>query len=466
MGKVTSRRLPLGGAAAALLLSLAAAGLAQEAPAPAQEPAPEPAPAQGPPADAPVAPRPPDGSDVVARDYYFMSREMIRNKDGTLTWFYETNHVGSTALKKSLDDLKIPGLVTAVRQRDTWELTFTPRDKGGESNLANLPARKPVTDENVLMLTFPAAYKDIVEEFLDRFDVSVPQVYIKAKVVEVSLDSNLEYGVSWFFDRGGGDPGTSTTPPTFGTANENAFFRAGRSQFRPTSFTGSPLSAANSGLSLLFNDLTTDEGTLIATIEALQERGSANILSEPSIVATEGQLATLVTGQRTPIQDINISGSSETIVTRYEDTGIRLDFHPLHVGRDHVNLRIRVEVSSITGFVEARSSDFVVQNPVISQRSAESVVTIRDQVTLVIGGLYSISEIDTQSGIPILADIPVLKYLFSKTKKSKVKSELDFFITPHILSTRLSKTIFAPPGERERLRKLKSREDEQKRDES
>ncbi|MCK6462192.1 MAG: hypothetical protein L6Q95_20095, partial [Planctomycetes bacterium] len=399
-------------------------------------------------------------------DYYFMSREMIRNKDGTLTWFYETNHVGSTALKKSLDDLKIPGLVTAVRQRDTWELTFTPRDKGGESNLANLPARKPVTDENVLMLTFPAAYKDIVEEFLDRFDVSVPQVYIKAKVVEVSLDSNLEYGVSWFFDRGGGDPGTSTTPPTFGTANENAFFRAGRSQFRPTSFTGSPLSAANSGLSLLFNDLTTDEGTLIATIEALQERGSANILSEPSIVATEGQLATLVTGQRTPIQDINISGSSETIVTRYEDTGIRLDFHPLHVGRDHVNLRIRVEVSSITGFVEARSSDFVVQNPVISQRSAESVVTIRDQVTLVIGGLYSISEIDTQSGIPILADIPVLKYLFSKTKKSKVKSELDFFITPHILSTRLSKTIFAPPGERERLRKLKSREDEQKRDES
>ena len=121
---------------------------------------------------------------------------------------------------------------------------------------------------------------------------------------------------------------------------------------------------------------------------------------------------------------------------------------------------VRVEVSSITGFVEARSSDFVVQNPVISQRSAESVVTIRDQVTLVIGGLYSISEIDTESGVPILADIPVLKYLFSKTKKSKVKSELDFFITPHILSTRLSKTIFAPPGEKERLRKLKSREDE------
>jgi type II secretory pathway component GspD/PulD (secretin) len=443
----------------AVALAASLLGLAASAHAQGKQLPPAAAPQQQPPANpqaqppAKQAPAPADGSDVVARDYYFMSRDMIRNKDGTLTWFYETNHVGATALKKSLDDLKIPGLVIALRQRDNYVFSYTPRSGGGESKLEAAPNRTQATDENVLMLTFPAAYKDIVEEFLDRFDVPTPQVHIKAKVVEVTLDSNLEYGVSWFFDRGGGTG--EGTPPNIGTANDNAFFRAGRSQFRPTSFTGLPLSAANTGLSLLFNDLTTDEGTLIATIEALEERGSANILSEPSIVATEGQLATLVTGQQTPIQNISITGSSETITTQFKDTGIRLDFHPLHIGRDHINLRIRVEVSSITGFVEARSSDFVIQNPVIAQRSAESVVTIRDRSTLVIGGLYSISEIDSKSGIPILADIPVLNFLFSKKKKSKVKTELDFLITPTILSTRLSKSIFSPPGEKERLRKLK-----------
>ncbi len=449
----------------AVLLTVSAGALAQEggqapgAPAKPQDPA-------SPPGAQPVPPD--DASDVVARDYYFMSHDLIRNKDGTLTWFYETNHVGASALKKSLDELKIPGLLVAQRTRDVFDFGFEPRDKGGESKLDNPPQRKVVSDENILMLTFPAAYKDIVEEFLDRFDVAMPQVHIKAKVVEVSLDSNLEYGVSWFFDRGVSDPSIPPGQPggPIGSANNSAFFRAGRSQFRPTSFTGTPLSAANTGLSLLFSDLTTDEGTLIATIEALQERGSANILSEPSIVATEGQLATLVTGEQVPIQQINISGSSETIITNYKDTGIRLDFHPLHVGRDQVNLRIRVEVSSITGFVEARSSDFVVQNPVIAQRSAESVVTIRDEATLVIGGLYSISEIDTKSGIPILVDIPVLNFLFGKTKKTKVKTELDFFITPHILSTRLSKSIFAPPGEKERLRKLKDAESAKSDDES
>ena len=101
---------------------------------------------------------------------------------------------------------------------------------------------------------------------------------------------------------------------------------------------------------------------------------------------------------------------------------------------------------------------FVVQNPVIAQRSAESVVTIRDQMTLVIGGLWAMSEIHTESGIPILVDIPVLNFFFSKKRKSKVRNELDFFITPRIVSTRLSQAIFAPPGEKERLRKLKSGE--------
>jgi type II secretory pathway component GspD/PulD (secretin) len=438
-----------------ILAAVAARGAAQEG---GQPPAGAPNPPQGKPGEGEAAgagaPQGAEGEDLVARDYYFMSQDLIRNKDGTLTWFYETNHVASSALKKSVDDLKIPGVVTAVRQRDVFDFGFESRDKGGESKLENAPVRKIVTDDNVLMLTFPAAYKDIVEEFLDRFDVAMPQVHIKARVVEVSLDSNVEYGVSWFFDRGAGDPTTGAP----GTANPNAFFRGFRSQFRPSSFTGAPLSPVNTGLSVLFDDLSTDDGTLVATIEALAERGSANILSEPSIVATEGQLATLVTGEQTPIQQINISGTSETIVTVFKDTGIRLDFHPLHIGRDQVNLRIRVEVSSITGFVEAQSSNFVIQNPVIAQRSAESVVTIRDQMTIVIGGLFAVSTIDTHSGIPILMDIPGLNFLFSKKKKSKVKSELDFFITPTIKSTRLSKSIFAPPGERERLRKLKESE--------
>jgi type II secretory pathway component GspD/PulD (secretin) len=389
------------------------------------------------------------GAEVELRDYYFLRDDLVRNKDGTVTWFYVTNHVGATTLQKSLDALKIPGLKIMTRGRDTFRVAYDPR--ASKVNLASPPTRSAGIDENVLLLTFPPGYKDIVEEFLERFDVAEAQVYIMAKVVELTLDSNLEYGVSWFFDRGGGDPSTGIP----GSANPNSFFRAFRSQFRPGSFRGAPLSPDNTGLSLLFDDLTMDEGTITATIDALQERGSANILSEPHIVATQGQLATLVTGEQTPVQQVLVTGASETITTIFKDTGIRLDFHPLHIGREFVKLRVRVEVSSITGFVTAASTNFVVQNPVIAQRSAESVVTIRDNMTLVIGGLYAVSEIEDKVGVPILADIPVLGWLFSKKKKTKVKSELDFFITPKILRQRLAKTVFSPPSEKDRLERLK-----------
>jgi len=417
--------------------------------------APPKGPAKGP-AKGPVsaaARLPADGADVVDRDVYFLRDDLVRNKDGTLTWFYVTNHVAATALKSSLEMVKIAGMTTQLRKRDHWTFPYkqNSRTQDYERDYAKEPQRKVETDENVLIITFRAEYKDILEEFLDRFDVPVPQVHIKAKVVEVTLDSNLEYGVSWFFDRGGGDPNTGQT----GSSNPNAFFRGFRTQFRPSSFSAAALSPTNTGLSLLFDDLSTDEGTIVATIEALQERGSANILSEPNIVATQGKLATLVTGQETPITDATITSGSERLTTRFKSTGIRLDFRPLHIGREYVSLRVRVEVSSITGFQVIESATTSLSNPVIAQRNAETVVTVRDGMTLVIGGLYSVSEIEDRTGVPILADIPLLRFLFSKRRKTKVRSELDFFITPVILRHRLARSVFVPPREKARLRKRK-----------
>jgi len=403
-----------------------------------------------------------DGSDAGAapaaespeQDFYFVRDDLIKNKDGTLTWFYVTNHVGATPLKGSIEKLKVPGLAADTKQRWAWQFKTDPNRR--RSDISSPPAREQRTDENVLILTFPAAYKDVVEEFLQRFDIPEPQVFIKAKVVEVTLDSNLEYGVSLFFDRGGGDPNPASGPVQIGGQNENAFFRGFRSSARPSAFAQSFLHPDNTGLSLVFDDLIGDEGTIVAQIEALQEKGAANILSEPSILATQGQLATLITGQETPIAEIKISGSSETVATTFKETGIRLDFTPLHIGREYVNLRVRVEVSSITGFLEAKGPSTSVQNPIVAQRNSETVVTIRDGMTLVIGGLYAVSEVDSKSGVPLLGSIPVLGFLFSRTKKTKVKSELDFFITPSILRHRLDRSVFMPPGERRRLREKKS----------
>jgi len=81
---------------------------------------------------------------------------------------------------------------------------------------------------------------------------------------------------------------------------------------------------------------------------------------------------------------------------------------------------------------------------------------LRDGMTLVIGGFYAVLEVDNKEGVPILGDIPVLKYLFNRTKKTKMKSELDFFVTPFIVKHRLDTGIITPPGERDRLARVRA----------
>jgi type II secretory pathway component GspD/PulD (secretin) len=234
--------------------------------------------------------------------------------------------------------------------------------------------------------------------------------------------------------------------------NTNAFFRGFSSSFKPGSFT----EPNPSGLNLFFDDLGEKYGVLQAEIHALQARGAASVLSEPSILAAQGQLATIITGTQTPISEVTVTGGSERISTTFKETGIKLNFMPLHIGGDYVKLRTRTEVSAVSGFLTTQGIDVSVQTPIISTRNAETVVTVRDGMTLVIGGLYAISEVDNKEGVPILGDIPVIKYLFSRTKKTKVKSELDFFVTPFIVRHRLDTGIIAPPGEKDRLARVRA----------
>ena len=426
---------------ALILMGVALSAHAQDKKPPAQKPPAQKQPAKKQPAEkASQKPAPKVAPKKVPQpEYRFLSEELVVRKDGKLMWFYRTNHVGATNLGESIKKLQIAGLETLTRKTTRYPFRYNSQNNADRISLDSPPTPTEVPDENLLILVFPPPYKEIVEEFLDRFDIPDPQVFIKAKVVEVTLDSSLDLGTSMVFNRG--------------DDHKNAFFRGFTSSFKPVTFTDPNAS----GVSLFFDDLGEKYGTIQAEINALQERGSANILSEPSILASQGQLATLVTGVETPIAQITVTGGSERISTTFKDTGIRLDFTPLHIGREYVKLRVRVEVSSVTDFITTQGNNLSVQNPVIAQRNSETIVTLRDEMTLVIGGLYSTAEIDDRAGIPLLMDIPGLKYLFSRTKKTKVKSELDFFITPFIVKHRLDSGVFRPPSERARLERLKAK---------
>ena len=145
--------------------------------------------------------------------------------------------------------------------------------------------------------------------------------------------------------------------------------------------------------------------------------------------------ANITIGDRVPIATgttFTDAGNTSTTIN-YEDVGIILDVTP-HINPDgFVNLEIHPEISQVSDSSVQLTEGLAA--PIISERSAETVVTVKDGETVVIGGLITTTERETESKVPILGDIPGLGILFRNTSNSTRKTELLIVLTVNVLRT-------------------------------
>ncbi len=244
--------------------------------------------------------------------------------------------------------------------------------------------------------------EEAIETALDAFayfDIADAQVYVEAKIVEVTYDNDFEFGLSWLMDRDQQGP--------------NTFFRGGSGTLNPPSFFQSqqPGNLPFQGVGAAFGFVGKEAekyGLFDLTLQALQLDGTAEILSRPSIVATEGIQAEVRTLQKTPIIQIrnaqsNPGGETLLLETSYIDTKIGLDVKPLFIGDGFVKLEISPTVSTVTGFSVGNGGTSA---PIISDRSAKTTITMADGDTFVIGGLYTDSTLKDTAKVPFLERHP------------------------------------------------------------
>jgi len=198
--------------------------------------------------------------------------------------------------------------------------------------------------------------------------------------------------------------------------------------------------AGNGGVyQLIGNDFT-------ATIQALATAGKSQVLSRPSILARDGQLAEIVVGQSiylpTSVSLTAVGGTGATVPSingTYQNVGIQLDVTPFIGANNMVQMILAPQITAIDystpGQVIEGGSLFssAVYAPNINKRSANTVVVTPDGQTVVIGGLIQNLKSSSESKVPLLGDIPLLGQLFKFSAKSSGKSELLMFITPHIV---------------------------------
>ncbi len=268
-----------------------------------------------------------------------------------------------------------------------------------------------------------------IKEIIKQLDAPRRQVYIEGMIVEVSLSNDLELGVSAHgFLPGSGDSvllgGVQTSSgvssldvKTLGTA------------------AGLVTGVLSSGTTTLMGVTIPSYGALVT---ALATKTNSNVMSLPSLTAVDNQLTHLTIGTNIPYKKGltygGLSGTSEpgstTVNIERETLDLKLDIKP-HISPDGTVL---LEIDHSAKDLGDAGGDL---GPTWNTRELKGQVVVRDQQTVVIGGLISTKEYVTKSQVPILGDIPVLGSLFRHTRKQKRKANLLILLTPYIIRDQL-----------------------------
>lgn len=256
-----------------------------------------------------------------------------------------------------------------------------------------------------------------IGDVISNLDRPKPQVLIKVVFLEVTYRDGLDIGVE------GGITKNINASSTFSGSNLFGLVQQGTTPLSPTT------TVPGAGIYSIVGD------DFRATLRAIAEAGKLEVLSRPSILARNNQMASITVGQQVPlITNVRFDnfGNAINSVT-YQDVGIILKVTPFITSDGMVQMIVAPQISALSERTVSISTG--VNAPVIDLRSADTVVVTPDGQTVVIGGLMATSKTSTDSKIPLLGDIPWLGALFKHKTRSNSKVELLIFLTPYVVAS-------------------------------
>lgn len=276
-------------------------------------------------------------------------------------------------------------------------------------------------------------------ELVSKLDVQTPQVAIQGLIFEADTSSEVDLGIRW-------GASYKASPETGNPTGKNFPGRVGIGGAGPsTGADGQPIMvdfpaggvAAGSGstLNLLLGSLSGAE-TIDAQITALEQAGRGKVISRPKVITLNNSEASIESLEiiyvRLPSTGTvintgqNGSAGSNSVATQPIDTGIILKVRPQVSSDGYVLMDLFVK-SSVPS--EQKTDDI----PNEISRQASSQVLVREGETVVIGGVYRQRAANAMTGVPWLANIPVIGWLFKTTRDFDNRQELLVFITPRVV---------------------------------
>jgi general secretion pathway protein D len=296
----------------------------------------------------------------------------------------------------------------------------------GPAGPAALPGVRITADvvHNALLIYASQENYRIVERTLVQIDRPQLQVAIDATIAEVTLNDNLSYGVQAFLQTATGSISNIPASPP------------GQSSLNAANLVGAALNRAFPGFNLLLGP----ELAPNLILDALHAVTDVKILSNPSLVVIDNQVATLDVGNDVPITTASGSvlnsatSTSNTVVNTidYRQTGIILRVAPRVNANGNVRLDIEQEISSVVSSSSTAGTTGST-TPTISVRKVKSSIAVAAGQTVLLAGLIQESRELDRSGVPVLDQIPKLGDVFSHQNRTIARTELIIFIRPQII---------------------------------
>ena len=286
---------------------------------------------------------------------------------------------------------------------------------------------------NSLIISSAEANLATIRNVISQLDIRRAQVLVEAIIVELSETAADSLGIETIFN--GTDKDSVPIGITrFGGSGPDLLSIVGSvaDETDVNMSTNASASLLNTqGLIAGFGDLTPGSDNFVGIINAIVQDSNSNILSTPSLLAMDNELATSIIGQEIPIttgESLGTNNANPFRTTSRQEVGIKLEVTPQINEGSSVVLQIKIEVSGVAG-VPMSGIDIIT-----NKRAIETTALVDNNQIIVLGGLVDEDTQDSVSKVPLLGSVPILGKLFQSSSSTTVKKNLMVFLRPTIIT--------------------------------
>lgn len=301
--------------------------------------------------------------------------------------------------------------------------SLTPLRQGGGPRSLVIGKTLLIADPiaNSIFASGPPEHLRVLNEIMDELDQRPQQVMISVVIGQMSIDDSTGFSVETILR------GSILN-------NDNGTLAGGL---------GSSAAAGLDPRTAVLADLAAGSGLtfygglrqgLDVAISTLESKGDFQVLSRPTLFTMNNQAATISSGSSFPVatstQSGLIGGNGLISNVQYQPVELNLQIIPLINSSDELTLQVQQSNSERSGTTTISGNEY----PTLTQQQLNTTVMVKNEATILLGGLIRKEESKSRSGVPILSSIPLLKYFTGSTQKTERRNELLVFIQPRIVS--------------------------------